>query len=152
VPDVPAHERAWLIGLTALIYAQILVGATMRHLGAGLAIPDFPLAFGGLLPPAWPLPVAIHFAHRVGALIVTLLVAATFGHILYHHRARRDLVRAAWLLVAAVATQVTLGALIILTRRQPVVNTLHVATGAVVLGTSLVITLRSYRVRSDAGS
>src|SRR5262249_10514861 len=28
---------------TALIYVQILVGATMRHTGAGLAIPDFPL-------------------------------------------------------------------------------------------------------------
>ena len=36
-----------------VIYVQILLGATMRHTGAGLAIPDFPLAFGGLLPPAW---------------------------------------------------------------------------------------------------
>jgi len=25
-----------------LIYVQILLGATMRHTGAGLAIPDFP--------------------------------------------------------------------------------------------------------------
>src|SRR3954453_10103119 len=32
---------------TLLIYAQILIGATMRHTGAGLAIPDFPLMFGG---------------------------------------------------------------------------------------------------------
>ena len=30
------------------IYAQILVGATMRHTDAGLAIPDFPLMFGGI--------------------------------------------------------------------------------------------------------
>src|ERR1041385_6684404 len=29
------------VGLVALVYAQILVGALMRHLGAGLAIPDF---------------------------------------------------------------------------------------------------------------
>jgi len=27
---------------TALVYGQILIGATMRHTGAGLAIPDFP--------------------------------------------------------------------------------------------------------------
>ena len=33
---------------TTLIYVQILLGATMRHSGAGLAIPDFPLMFGGL--------------------------------------------------------------------------------------------------------
>ena len=32
------------------IYGQILLGATMRHTGAGLAIPDFPLAFGRLVP------------------------------------------------------------------------------------------------------
>src|SRR5581483_5600446 len=30
---------------TVLVYAQILVGATMRHTGAGLAIPDFPWMF-----------------------------------------------------------------------------------------------------------
>src|SRR5262245_3715763 len=32
---------------TALIYVQVLIGAAMRHTGAGLAIPDFPLMFGG---------------------------------------------------------------------------------------------------------
>src|SRR5438270_1069408 len=38
------------IGLTSLLvvvtYVQILIGALMRHLGAGLAIPDFPTSFG----------------------------------------------------------------------------------------------------------
>ena len=29
------------------------IGATMRHTDAGLAIPDFPLAFGHLIPPHW---------------------------------------------------------------------------------------------------
>jgi heme A synthase len=35
---------------TVLVYTQILIGATMRHTGAGLAIPDFPLMFGGIVP------------------------------------------------------------------------------------------------------
>ena len=56
----------------ALIYLQIVVGATMRHTGAGLAIPDFPLVFGQLIPPHWDAKIAIHFAHRVGALVVSL--------------------------------------------------------------------------------
>ena len=55
---------------TALIYTQILIGAVMRHTGAGLAIPDFPLMFGHLVPPHWDPKIAIHFAHRVGALVV----------------------------------------------------------------------------------
>jgi heme a synthase len=59
---------------TAVIYIQILLGATMRHTGAGLAIPDFPLIFGGLLPPRWDSKIAIHFAHRAGALIVYCVV------------------------------------------------------------------------------
>src|SRR6185295_3139519 len=58
---------------TALVYVQILLGATMRHNDAGLAIPDFPLAIGHLVPPAWNAKVAIHFAHRLGAPLVLSL-------------------------------------------------------------------------------
>ena len=64
--------RRFATAVTALIYAQILVGATMRHTGAGLAIPDFPWMFGHLVPDHWNGKIAIHFAHRVGALLVTL--------------------------------------------------------------------------------
>jgi cytochrome c oxidase assembly protein subunit 15 len=138
---------------TAAIYVQIIVGATMRHTGAGLAIPDFPWAFGRLIPPMWNGPVAIHFAHRVGALAVTALVIATAGHVLYHHRSRTELLRPSLLLLLLVAVQITLGALTVLTGKHYVINSLHVVTGAMVLGTSLVLTLRTYRPRlSDAGS
>jgi cytochrome c oxidase assembly protein subunit 15 len=130
---------------TAAIYVQILLGATMRHTGAGMAIPDFPLAFGHLIPPVWNTPVAIHFAHRMGALLVTGVIAATAGHVWHHHRGRLDLVRPAALLVLLVLTQATLGALVVLSGLQPFINTLHVVNGALVLGTSLVLTLRSFR-------
>jgi cytochrome c oxidase assembly protein subunit 15 len=139
--------RRWTTVVTAAIYAQILLGATMRHLGAGLAIPDFPLAFGHLLPPAWPLPVAIHFAHRVGALLIALLVCSAVWMAWSRHPGRSELSRPSLLLLAAVGAQITLGALVVLSRRQPIINTLHVATGAIVLGTALVLTLRTYRVR-----
>src|SRR6266481_4447634 len=36
---------------TGLVFVQLVLGALMRHMGAGLAIPDFPLAFGRLVPP-----------------------------------------------------------------------------------------------------
>src|SRR5213076_2731689 len=62
---------------TAIIYVQILIGATMRHSAAGLAIPDFPLVFGGIVPPQWTPQIAIHYAHRIGALLVALAIAAT---------------------------------------------------------------------------
>jgi cytochrome c oxidase assembly protein subunit 15 len=137
---------------TAIIYAQILVGATMRHTDAGLAIPDFPLMFGHLIPDHWDPKIAIHFAHRVGALIVTLAIVATSAHILYHHRGRRRLARPALLLLALVATQVTLGALTVLSRKDIWINSVHLVCGALVLSTSIVITLRSWRVRFATGS
>ena len=92
----------------------------MRHTGAGLAIPDFPLMFGHLFPITGSRKIAVHFAHRVGALLVTLArhrdVGVTSGR---HHRDRRELTRPAALLVALVAVQVTLGALTVLSRRDP---------------------------------
>jgi len=140
---------------TVAIYVQIMLGATMRHTGAGLAIPDFPLAFGQLVPPQWTTPIAIHYAHRVGALAVSALALATIGHVLFHRRDRAALRRPAVLLLLLLAAQIALGALTVLSGKQYIVNSLHVVTGAFVLATSLVLTLRTYRTRigiRDAGS
>jgi len=130
---------------TVLIYCQILVGATMRHVGAGLAIPTFPLAFGHVVPPVWSSAIAVHYAHRLGALVVLCAVFATAGHVWYWHPRRREFTRPATLLVFFVCVQATLGAFVVLSSLQPIINTAHVVNGALVLGTSLVLTLSVYR-------
>ncbi len=138
---------------TALVYIQILLGATMRHTEAGLAIPDFPLMFGGLLPDRWNPQIAIHFSHRLGAVIVSLAALATTSHVWYHHRGIGALTRPAFLLAGLVAVQVTLGAFTVLSGLHVAVNSAHVVCGALVLTTSLVITLRSWRIRfADVGA
>jgi cytochrome c oxidase assembly protein subunit 15 len=136
------------ITTTALVYAQIVVGATMRHLNAGLAIPDFPLVFDGLLPPAWSAGIAVHYLHRIGAIVVTLFILATARRVWNGHGGPW-LRRPALLLLFLVGVQVTLGAYVILTGLQPVVNTAHVVNGALVLATSLVLALRSSQRRID---
>lgn len=150
MPDDRTLRRI-AIATTGMIFVQILMGATMRHTEAGLAIPDFPLAFGHVVPPLWDARIAIHFAHRVGALLVTLLILATTSHVLFHHGRRPELRRPALLLLVLLCTQVTLGAYVIWTAKQFVVNSAHVATGAMVLGTSLVLTLRAHRARFESG-
>src|SRR5205823_4955399 len=137
---------------TAVIYAQILLGATMRHADAGLAIPDFPLVFGGLVPPHWTPQIAIHYAHRIGALITAAAIFATAGHVWFHHADRKELRRPATLLAVLVLVQISLGGLIILTKKDVGINTAHVVSGALVLGTSLVLTLRSHRVQFADGA
>ena len=146
-PVDDARLRRGAMHLTGLVYVQILLGATMRHTGAGLAIPDFPLSYGHVFPPVWTMPIAIHFAHRLGAVAIALSVIVLAAHVWTRHGGRRELVRPVWLLALLVATQVTLGALVVLTGKQPLINTLHVATGALVFATSLVITLRAHRIR-----
>ena len=144
--------RVLATAATVLIYAQIIVGATMRHTGAGLAIPDFPWMFGRVIPDHWSGAIAIHFTHRAGALLVTVAILTLFAHVASRYRGRRELMRPATLIVALVAVQVTLGALTVLSRRDPWINSFHVVCGALVLTTSLVITLRSWRASiADCG-
>jgi cytochrome c oxidase assembly protein subunit 15 len=132
---------------TAFVFVQILIGATMRHTGAGLAIPTFPLAWGRIIPDHWDPKIAVHFAHRVGALVVTMCILATAGHVWYHERQRSELTRPVSLLVGLVALQITLGALTVLSRRDVAINSAHVVCGALTFATSLVVALRSWRFR-----
>jgi cytochrome c oxidase assembly protein subunit 15 len=148
-PQSPVDDRTLRLlatTTTIAVYCQILLGATMRHTNSGLAIPDFPLAFGRLLPPVWDPHIAIHFAHRAGAAVVTILILATAAHVWYHHRCRPGLIRTVNALVAFVVLQIALGAFVIWSAKDPVINTLHVVNGAAVLGTSLVLTLRAHRL------
>jgi cytochrome c oxidase assembly protein subunit 15 len=142
----PLKLLAWVS--TGLIFGQLLLGAVMRHTGAGLAIPDFPLSFGRLLPPEWTLPIAIHFAHRVGALVVSAGVLWTVSQVERCHADCPELVRPARLLGGLLVLQVCLGALTIWTARMALPTTLHVSVGAVLLATSLLIGLRAGRLLS----
>ena len=142
-----AGLRRIAIATVATIYIQILLGATMRHTEAGLAIPDFPLSFGHISPPQWTEQIAIHFAHRAGAVAATIMVGWLVTHVLRHHADNAWLARPAALLGMLLVAQVTLGAFVVWTARDIYVNSLHVMTGALVLATALVIMLRAHRAR-----
>jgi heme a synthase len=132
---------------TSLVFCQILAGATMRHTGAGLAIPDFPWSFGHVVPDHWSAGIAVHFGHRMGAVVAAIAVASTFVDVWQRYRCRTELISPARLLLLLVVIQATFGPFVVLSRRQPWVNSAHVVVGAMVLTTSLVLTLRSWQVR-----
>jgi cytochrome c oxidase assembly protein subunit 15 len=131
---------------TAAVYVQILIGAVMRHLGAGLAIPDFPTSYGRLVPPFYSFAVDVNFAHRCGALVVALLVTWTFARVMHFYLSERPLRNVAILLLVLLALQITLGALTIWSGRAVLPTTAHVAIGAAVLGASLALTIRAYEL------
>ena len=142
----PAADPAFLrltIATAATVYCQLILGAVMRHTGAGLAIPDFPLAFGHVVPAFTSMAIVIHFLHRMGALAVATMIAWTAIRTVRAHGTERELVRPALVAVGLVAIQVTLGALTIWTAKAVLPTTLHVAVGASILGTMALLALRA---------
>jgi cytochrome c oxidase assembly protein subunit 15 len=131
---------------TAVIYAQVLVGALMRHMGAGLVIPDFPLSFGQIVPPYFDELVAANFAHRCGAAVVAVMVVWLAARTLKDHRDQSWLRRPALAMLVLLAVQIALGATTVWTGRAVLPTTTHLVIGAALLATSLTLTLRSYRL------
>jgi cytochrome c oxidase assembly protein subunit 15 len=135
----------------ALLFIQLTIAATMRHNGAGLAIRGtFPFSEGShLLPQYWDFRVAIHFAHRVMAMILAVMLP-TFVFTVRHDRAATLPVRiAASLVLVLVALQILLGMEIIRTFRQAGVTTSHVLVGALMLATVFWITWVAHRDRIE---
>jgi cytochrome c oxidase assembly protein subunit 15 len=154
-----ATSREWLDGAVAeddsglrraalaaslVVFGQLVIGAVMRHIGAGLAIPTFPDSFGRWIPPLESAPVAVHFAHRVGAIAVLGAIAwmASAAFRASEPRFRRPAV----LVLGLVSVQVALGAAAVLTGKAVTPTTAHVAVGAAVLGSCWWIALRARRV------
>src|SRR5262245_22662279 len=71
---VECTEAGTILGSPAYVSPE---QATMRHTGAGLAILDFPLMFGGIVPDHSNAGIANHFAHRLGAIVVAAIAIAT---------------------------------------------------------------------------
>ena len=130
-----------ITGLALLV--QLVIGATVRHSGAGLAIPDFPLAYGRLIPSLSSFPVTIHFLHRVGALLVTILVAAIVWESV-RGRVGRWLMAPVAGMAALVVVQILLGGAIIWSGRSLEFTTLHLINGALLLGMTGLLTLRTW--------
>jgi len=147
--------RSLATAITAVVYVQIVIGALVRHTGSGLAIPDFPLSYGRLMPPFFTRQISLHFTHRVGALLITFMVIWLALKVFSLRPAHAKLRRTVIGLMITIAAQVLLGGATIWSSRGVVLTTLHVAGGALTLALSLYLALQAHRIlqRSpDGGS
>jgi cytochrome c oxidase assembly protein subunit 15 len=176
-PDLSASDEnsrgailiAFGIACVFAVYLQLIVGATMRHYDAGLAIPDLPLAYGKVLPPTTSDQLAVvnshrafdldlkpvtltqiwlHFGHRVGAIVVTAMILILATLISRNHRRERAILIPGVTLLVLLVAQLTLGVLTVLLRKPADIASLHVAVGALVLVTTFVLTVRAMRLYS----
>ncbi len=164
-PPATKEKRplAWLTALLVILLVQLSLGAAVRHEEAALAIPDFPSSYGHWLPPMNekqlgadlkampPAPTAppvtlrrvhLNFAHRAWAVVTVIFTLITLALVGKYAQGDGLILRPAWALVLMILVQVLLGASVIWSGREPWVATSHQAMGAVILGTTALLTLR----------
>ena len=125
----------------AVVFLQLVLGATLRHSAA------------------WDehLPTGLLIAHVAGAGLVTLVLGGTTGAVASRYRGEAYLTRPAALIAALLILQLCLGLMAYLTRRvspddpQPLnpmvgITVAHVACGALILATTIVLSLRAARI------
>ena len=132
---------------TTLVFLQLIVGATMRHLNGGLAIPTFPRTpDGGWMPTVHGMLIDLNFTHtRFGAALATVFILALAMRAAGNAAGDVRLIRPAALLLALAAAQVTMGMFVIWNMRPPILTTLHVVNGAAVLAATVLLTARAGR-------
>jgi len=131
----------WTRVAAAAVLAQAALGGWVASSGAALACPDFPKCQGMWLPPMTGL-IGIHYAHRLGAYAVVLIVLGLLfraAPVALPPRARWPL-RISGILLAA---QFLLGVANVVLRVPLPVSAGHLATALILFGT---LTVASYEL------
>jgi cytochrome c oxidase assembly protein subunit 15 len=158
--------RPLFAATTCLILVQLILGATMRHQHAGLAIPDFPSAYGKLWPdtsataverynqirmeaagenPITAFQIDLQMAHRLVALLALSSITVCFWRARRYLGKGHELTRLCGIWFGLLLVQVFLGAATIWTGKSADVATAHVACGALSLMTGGLLCLVSFR-------
>ena len=158
--------RYFYVLATAMIFLQLILGASMRHQHAGLAVPDFPLAYGKVWPatdassidaynrtrveataanPITASGVWLHMAHRTNAFIVLGLVLAVCVKTVKRLGWGSGFSKATVFWSGLIVCQALLGAATIWTNKAADIATAHVGVGALSLVTGTSLILWAYR-------
>src|ERR1035437_10376517 len=159
------HSTLFLL-TTMLILAQLTLGAAMRHQHAGLAIPEFPLAYGKLWPamdadsvarynqqrmeivdanPITAFQIGLQMIHRFCAMGILAAVACAAWTPRRAVGGKKYLSRLALVWLGAILTQVLLGAATIWSNKSADIATAHVLVGSLSLALGAILSIVSYR-------
>ena len=145
--------RFWTFMVTAMLFVQLILGASMRHSHTGLAIPDFPTVYGGFFPPLDPASIvrinaaraatqaappitapliSLQYVHRLWAVLVVVGLVSVATNILRSRQIPGQARLAAGVWLALVLVQFLLGAWTIWSNKAADIATSHVFVGALI--------------------
>lgn len=114
-----------LLAVTVVVtFALITIGGLVRATESGLGCPDWPLCHGQIIPP-FEYHVLIEYSHRLVASVVGALVVACAVLVWWKHRESTGLKRLMAVAVVALAVQVVLGGITVLTELPAPIVTAH---------------------------
>ena len=127
----------------ATTYALLLFGSNVTATDAALIFPDWPLMGGTLFPPLTEVTTA-QVLHRWVAVLVGLIVVATWLVARRTQREHRALVVLAASAAGLFPIQAVIGGLQVLTQLAPWAQTLHLALGAAIWGLTAALAFAAY--------
>lgn len=149
-PGSPEYETArrlayGFIGLAAVTYVLIVLGALVRAHGAGLSCPDWPLCFGEVIP-EFNFKIAFEWGHRVLAGSVGLVFLALGALTLRLPTLGRAMRMGLLVSAIVLATQIILGGLTVLELLASWTVTSHLVTGNAFALSVVVLARRLLRI------
>jgi cytochrome c oxidase assembly protein subunit 15 len=111
------------VGMSVLTGGLLTAGAIVTSKDAGLSIPDWPLAYGSMVPP-FVGGIRYEFSHRVIAGVVTTLTVVLAAW-LWRTESRAWVRLFGWLALGTVVTQAILGGLTVILRQPIPVSVAH---------------------------
>lgn len=133
--------RRWVLVATGVVFAQIVLGAIVRHTGAALACIDLPLCNGSLMPAHAPLPLVVHMLHRMGGVITGIVTITAAITVFRAARGYKTVRRLALAVPFLIVLQITLGLLTIYTLRYTPIAVAHFGGGVTLWGVWWAMTL-----------
>jgi len=136
------HDLVRLTAVVAVLacYATIILGGNVMASDAGLGCPDWPACHGSFLPPLAGA-TGIEWAHRLSAIVLSVLVTALAAVALLYERGRPVVLRLAGASVALVVGQALLGGLVVDSGLQVGLVLLHLGLATALFGLLLLVAL-----------
>ena len=121
----------------------IITGAAVRLSGSGLGCPDWPACYQHRLTAQASIHPLIEFSNRLVTVLLILVFAATVIASYLRAPRRRDLVALSWLLVLGVVADAVLGGIVVYTKLNPYLVSLHLLLSLAMLALAVVLHHRS---------